>query len=107
MAANTGLPDEKLDGMPISSPAPKSPRSALGLMLSGINLLGTFGMLGVLVFSYAREKKHSSIEDINRGMASEGAGEASRGSGEGKSGERKKVVDYGRMITLDQFTVNL
>lgn len=104
---------------PASHPAPKS--NILVTILSVVNLLGTIGMFAVLYISFQKEKQRPSIEDIAAKTANpEGEGEkGEKGHGgehgekgkeeEGKAGEgaKKKNPNYGKMITLDQFTVNL
>lgn len=83
----------------------------LVLVLSLVNLLVTLGILGILFVSFQKEKHHPSVEDIAAqasNASGEGEGEKSKGKeGEGKEQDKKKPVDYGRMITLEQFTVNL
>jgi hypothetical protein len=111
-----------------SSPA----GSKLVLILSVINLLATFGMLAILFISFQKESHHTSVEDIaahaptsegehgkkpEEKKEGEGHGEGhaeehAEGHGEGHGGghkeeSKKKTVDYGKMVTLDQFTINL
>jgi flagellar FliL protein len=99
--------------------------SKLVLILTGVNLLATIGMVTVLFLSFQKEKKKPAVEDIaaqagehaeakagEHGAEAKGgehgaaAGEHGGAHGDAKGGH-KKAVDYGRMITLDQFTVNL
>jgi flagellar FliL protein len=102
--------------------APSGGGSKLVLILTGVNLLATLGMVGVLFLSFQKERKKPSVEDIAAQTAAPAAGEhgeakgGEHGGGEAKGGEHggggkaehaKKSVDYGRMITLEQFTVNL
>lgn len=89
----------------------------LTLILTGVNLLATLAMVAILFISFQKEKKKPSVEDIaaNASSKSEGGkdekgkeGKEGEGKGEkGKEGEKKKTADYGKMVTLDQFTVNL
>jgi flagellar FliL protein len=93
--------------------------SKLVLILTGVNLLATVGMIAVLFLSFQREKRKPVVEDIaaqaeakgGHGEAGHGAeakeGHGEAGHGADAKGGHKKSVDYGRMITLDQFTVNL
>jgi flagellar FliL protein len=107
-----------------SASAAASPSSGGGgklvLILTGVNLLATIGMVGVLFLSFQKERKKPAVEDISVAVAPAGeakggehgseakgehGGAAEHGGGHGDT--KKKSVDYGRMITLDQFTVNL
>jgi flagellar FliL protein len=99
-----------------------SSSSPIILILSVVNLLITLGVAVVVFISFQKEKHRPSVEDIVAKGSSEGAdkskgkegeekeGEAKGGEGkegEGKTAEKKKFSDYGKMITLEQFTVNL
>jgi flagellar basal body-associated protein FliL len=95
-----------------------------------VNLLATLGVAGVLVVSFQRESKQESVADIAAGgehgaeggehAAAEGGGEhgapAEGGHGEAKDAHGaaaggahapEKNPAFGRMVTLEQFTVNL
>jgi len=109
MATGTAsTPNEKPSSSPVVS---NSSSGKLPLVLSIVNLLATLGMLAVLVISFLREKKHPSVEDISIRPEDE-AVETEKIKGkeeEGKPHEspKKKLMNFGRMITLEQFTVNL
>lgn len=83
------------------------------LALSAVNLLATGGMLAVLVISFQRDKQHPSVEDMSVHAAneSEGEKEKEKEKGEGEGGHEKetpkKNLTFGKMVTLEQFTVNL
>jgi flagellar FliL protein len=98
--------------------------SKLVLILTGVNVLATLAMVGILFMSFQKEKKAPSVEDIAAHSASaEGHGEAKKEEGHGeaaahgeghgggehgdKSAEKKKGPEFGKMVTLEQFTVNL
>ncbi|MEO5971715.1 MAG: flagellar basal body-associated FliL family protein [Bdellovibrionia bacterium] len=77
-------------------------------ILSVVNILITIGMVAILFISFAREKTRQTAEDIVL-RASEGEVKE-KGQGEGKEGEKKdekKGSDFGKMINLEMFTVNL
>lgn len=76
--------------------------SKLLLILTAVNLLITLGVVGALVVSFQKDAKQPRVDDIVADGAAAGAG-AKEGAGEQKPEERK----FGRMMTLDQFTVNL
>jgi flagellar FliL protein len=94
--------------------------SKIVLILSLVNLVATLGMVALLFISFQKEK-HASVEDLAVKAASEGEGEKpkegekkgeSKGEGkegghEGKEGEKKKSANFGKMVTLEKFTVNL
>jgi len=117
MATGTAsTPNEKPSSSPVVS---NSSSGKLPLVLSIVNLLATLGMLAVLVISFLREKKHPSVEDISirpedEAVETEKIKEKEEGGKEGKEEEgkphespKKKLMNFGRMITLEQFTVNL
>lgn len=93
------------------------------LILTGVNLLVTVGIVALLFISFQKDKK-AQIADIQseEAPAAEAKGEGhGEGKGEGKgeghgggkgeghaSGEAKKAgLQYGKMMTLDLFTVNM
>lgn len=87
--------------------------SKLVLILTGVNTLAMLGMAGLLFVSFQKEKSRSSVGDISAHGGAPAAhgtdakdGDAHGGDAKGKPAD-KKPLDYGRMITLDQFTVNL
>ncbi|MCM2277231.1 MAG: flagellar basal body-associated FliL family protein [Oligoflexia bacterium] len=86
--------------------------SKLPLILAAVNTVATLAMIGILFVSFQREKKSSSVEDIAaHAPAAHEAGakaeEGGHGSGAGKEDAPKKAADFGKMVTLEQFTVNL
>jgi flagellar FliL protein len=95
----------------------------LVLILTAVNVLVTLGMVGILFVSFQKDKKHPSVEDI---AAGEEHGEAAAGGEHGGGGHgekaadahggghgggggllKKRTADFGKMVTLEQFTVNL
>jgi flagellar FliL protein len=103
--------------------------SKLVLILTGVNVVATLAMIGILFTSLQKEKKAVSVADISVKADGEhaeakadghgeagGHGEAKKeeeghGGGHGEKpegkGEKKHVADFGKMVTLDQFTVNV
>jgi len=95
--------------------------SKLPILLSLVNTLITVGVLIVLVISFLKQKEKASVDDISTQTApKEGAAEGHGEGKEAKSGEGGKETEHpkgdldkrvedarGRIITLDQFTVNL
>lgn len=100
-----------------SAPAAAAPApSKLPLILSIVNTVATLAMVGVLVLSFKKEKTKPSVDDIvlkehGEGEKAEGGGghgeKADAHGGAAKGGGKKKGGEFGKMITLDQFTVNL
>jgi flagellar protein FliL len=88
----------------------------LVLILTLVNLVVTVGMVGVLFVSFKRDSTKPQVGDINahaeasaekpKGGEAKGEGEG-EGKAEGGAKEKAKSAEFGRMITLDQFTVNL
>jgi flagellar FliL protein len=86
-------------------------------LLTVLNLLVTVAMLALMFIHFNREQKKPAIEDLasgeskgHEGGATAGAaGEhgASAGAEHGAAGGEKKVTEFGRMVNLEQFTVNL
>lgn len=89
--------------------------SKIPLILSIVNTVITVGMLAVLFVSFMKQKQTASVEDISTQPAQ---GEAKKE--DGKSGEEGKSAPVekgtfdksveesrGKLITLEQFTVNL
>lgn len=107
--------EEKVEAPSLSSAPPSGGGGKVVTILSVVNLLVTMGMFGILFISFNREKKSTSVEDINthtdtHAAAKDGAKGGEHGGGHGggaPDGEKKKLVDFGKMVTLDQFTVNL
>lgn len=93
----------------------------LVMILTLVNVVATLGMVAILFISFQRDKKTPAVEDIavhspdghgekKEGEAGGGHGEAKGGHG-GGHGDAKtahpKTTDFGKMVTLEQFTVNL
>jgi flagellar FliL protein len=83
------------------------------LIISVVNLLVTLGMVAILFISFQRDKARPSVEDMAAKATAEGEGEKGKekseggAGGESKAASQKKPVEFGKMVTLDQFTVNL
>lgn len=84
------------------------------LILTGVNLVVTLAIVGVLMMSFQKERKAASAGDIaptehkagEHGAAAEGGhGEAAKAGEHGEAA--KPTADYGKMIALEQFIVNL
>ncbi|MEK6706284.1 MAG: flagellar basal body-associated FliL family protein [Bdellovibrionota bacterium] len=111
MAASTAPEKtEKSESPQLAAPA--SGGGKLLVVLTALNIVLTGAMAGVLVFSMKKQSQHASIEDIAlKAPSSEhkgGQGESDKKGGHGESPQgQKKSSDFGKMITLEQFTVNL
>jgi len=90
-------------------PAESGGGGKLQLILTAVNLLVTLAMVAVVFISFQRDKKKPGVEDISTHEEAEGAkGEGhGEGHGEGKEASSKKSLEFGKMIPLEQFTVNL
>ena len=109
------------------APAPAAPAVSSGdssggggnklvLLLTVVNVLVTSGIVAVLVMSFQKQKSATGIHDINASAGSEhGADDKGGGGGEhggggahgGAGGKAKSGLVSGKMLTLEQFTVNL
>ena len=102
--------DEKSENGSSGFSAPSGGGNKLVMLLTGVNLLVTIGMVAILFISFQRSKHTPTIDQIDAKVNST----ATESSKEGKEGEKKegegttkKSADYGKMVTLEQFTVNL
>ncbi len=110
----------KTEAAPESAPSGGG-GNKLVLILTLVNLLVVAGMVAILFMSFKKESAHPKVEDIAAGEAHGGAqgakaeggkeggahGEKSAEGGHGGGDKKKGSADYGKMIPLDQFTVNL
>ena len=104
--------EEKTEAAPAAS---GGGGSKLVLILTAVNVLATLGMVGIMFMSFNKEKGKPSVDDIAVKAADghgdkkeEHAAEGGHGGGHGeKKEEKKKSADFGKMVTLEQFTVNL
>jgi flagellar basal body-associated protein FliL len=111
---SAAAPEEKTEAAPGGSAGASGGGSKLTLILTGVNLLATLAMVAILFISFQKDRKKPSIDDISTkdtadakdAKGKEGEGEKGK-EGKGKEGDKKKNADYGKMVTLDQFTVNL
>lgn len=112
-AGTTGAAGDKVSGSGGSSSDGGGGGSKLPLIISAVNLLVTLGMLAILFISFQKDKARPSVEDMAAKTTPEAEGEHGKEKGEeGHGGEakestKKKVTEFGKMVTLDQFTVNL
>jgi flagellar FliL protein len=105
-----------------AAPAPEPAPSGGGgggklmLILIIVNTLITAGMVGVLFISFKKDSSHAKVEDIVADDHGGGHGEKKEGGGHGekKEGEHGGAADhgggssqFGKMVTLEQFTINL
>lgn len=86
------------------------------LALTLVNFLATIGMAAILFISFQRDRAQPRVEDIAAGEGhaeggDHGGAKAEGGHGAAKEGEhgeaKKKTGESGKMVTLEQFTVNL
>ena len=91
----------------------------LVMILGAVNLVLTLGIVGVLVVSFQRDRKAAQVADISAEEPHAEKAEGGHGGGEGHGGEghgeghgegggaKKGSLNFGKMIPLEQFTVNL
>jgi flagellar FliL protein len=85
--------------------------SKLGTLLSILNLFLTLGIGAVVFLQFQKDKHHEAVSDIAPEASSEkpaehGAEKKEEGHGE-HGGEASKSAASEKLITLEQFTVNL
>ena len=84
----------------------------LVMILSAVNIIITLAMVSVLFISFQRDRSRQTAEDIALRASDAEGNEKGHGEGhgeghEGEKKEEKKNNELGKMINLDQFTVNL
>lgn len=81
----------------------------LVMILSGVNLLATIGIIVVLFLSFKKEASKPSVEDMVTQESHEPAHGGEEGHGEKKGHEEAKEShqQFGKMLALELFTVNL
>jgi flagellar FliL protein len=110
--------EEKTESAPSSSGGSSGGGpNKMVLILTAVNVVVTLAMVGILFVSFQKQKGNPSVEDIAAHSGAEGhdGKEAKKEGGEGhgeksehgKAEEKKPAADYGKMVTLEQFTVNL
>jgi len=113
------MSDEKA-AAPAESAAPASGGSSkIVLILTGVNTLAMVAVVAIAMISFNKQKAKDSVSDIQpnaeehaEAPAGDGHGGGAHGGGEGGHGAasgKKSVVagDVGKMISMDQFTINL
>jgi flagellar FliL protein len=126
-AMSSAAAEEKTEasgGAAAASSAPAAGGNKLVLILTLVNTLVTVGIIAILLVSLKQQKSAPTVADIKtQGEAKahgeekvEGHGEKKAEEGHGGGGEHgaehgkaeaKKPADFGKMVTLEQFTVNL
>ena len=90
--------------------------NTLTMILAVVNTLVSAGMLVVLFLSFQKQKQTATVDDIagqtqtaegheakgEEGQKAEGEGEAAK-----TEAEKKPTDAFGKVVTLEQFTVNL
>lgn len=81
----------------------------LVLILTGVNVVATLGMIGILSLSFLKEKNKQTIDQVT---VTESHGEKAEAGGHGGKDAKdpkaaKKASEFGKMVTLEQFTINL
>ncbi len=112
-------------GTPKLEESGKGGNNKLVMIIIAANLVITLGMIGVLVMSFQKDRKEAQAVDMvaseehggggehgegggDHGGGGEHGGGGDHGGGHGeKSSEKKGSSNYGKMIQLEQFTVNL
>lgn len=111
---------EKNEGGAAAAPvgaAPSGGGSKLVTIITLVNFVVTIAMVAILFISFQRDQAKPRVEDISAEESHDGGGEHGGASSEGEhgggghggehGGAAKKTGDFGKMVTLDQFTVNL
>jgi len=105
--------EDNKESQDIAPSTPSGGSSKLLVALTGINIIVTLAMVAILFISFQKEKKRSSVEDISvhSAVSEPGAqgksGEDGKNGGKPGEGQKKKASEFGKMVTLEQFTVNL
>ncbi len=115
-------PEEKAEAAGSLSASSPGGGGKLTVILTTVNLVATLGLGAIVTLSHLKEKNRPAVEDIAaqpeaESTAAEGAkdehgggggrGDAKDARGRGDGKDSKKGHEYGKMVTLEQFTVNL
>jgi flagellar FliL protein len=73
-------------------------------ILTVVNLLATLGIVGMLAVSFQKQKHSESLDDL---AVHDESHVAAEGGKPAEGAAAKAAPTYGKMIALDQFTVNL
>ncbi len=115
---------ENTGGAAAASAAPASGGNKLVLILTLVNTLVTVGIIAILFVSLKQQKSAPTVADMKtqdeakshgeekgeghgEHKAAEGHGGGGEHGGEHGKAEAKKPAEFGKMVTLEQFTVNL
>jgi flagellar FliL protein len=106
--------EEKTEAAPAAASGGGGGPNKLVLILTAVNVVVSLAMAGVLFVSFQKEKGKPSVEDISAKPHDEAKKEEGGHGGEHGGGEhgeakaeKKKPAEFGKMIPLEQFTVNL
>ena len=114
---------EEQQAAPATDSGDSGKSNKLVLIIALLNTLATVGVIVVLVLSYQKEKSKVTVDDVVAGHLKEGAAGHGGGHGEkakdGKkggghggghgaaAGDEEEAADAGKIMPLDQFTINL
>ncbi|MBI2604939.1 MAG: flagellar basal body-associated FliL family protein [Deltaproteobacteria bacterium] len=90
---------EEQTNVTAAAPAP-SGGGKLVMVSTLVNMVATIGIVVMLVLAHRKEASSPSVEDI-------AAGKPAKSHGGGEGAKEESLVDSGKIIPLDQFTVNL
>jgi flagellar protein FliL len=103
--------EQKAEEKPAEAvPAPAG-NNKLVMILTLVNVLVTFGIVGMLFVSFKKEQTQPRVTDIVADADSHGGDGAAKDDGHvgggGDKGAKHAPGMAGKMVTLEQFTVNL
>lgn len=106
--------ENKGGAVPMAAGAPAGGGgSKLVTIITLVNFVATIAMVAILFISFQRDQAKPRVEDISAGEEHGAAGDhapaagGDHGGGSAASAGAKKSSDFGKMVTLEQFTVNL
>lgn len=100
---------EEQTNVAAAAPAPSS-GGKLVMVSTLVNMVATLGIIVMLVLAHQKEASSPSVEDIATGKPAKGHGggeKKAEGGHGGESAKEESLVDSGKIVPLDQFTVNL
>ncbi len=113
---------EKAEAAPASAAPASGGTNKLVVILTAVSVVASLATVAISLIAFQKDKGQARVEDIavsdaHGGGAAEGGGgghgeakpDAHGGGGGGAHGksDSKKGGDFGKMVTLEQFTVNL
>ncbi len=77
------------------------------LILTAVNVIVTLAVVAIQLISFKKDRAKPSVEDISLASGEHGGGKEGKEGEGGAAHGRKKGHEFGKMVTLELFIVNL